>query len=530
MRLLGRKVSNPFLMNPDQVTNPREFRKAIAGQGGYTFDGDQVDLNSIWRIEFDSNPGKELRNRGCFGRVDGRFLLGNVMIDTDGQVLHADEDGVIRCSDGIGYKAISGYENFGGAFGGQVPKINTTALTKHCPRTEIFEDFLGFFNSKGTEDKNWYGAILLGFVASTIHSGAVYDVCGFFPILFLFGDQKSGKTSFVQLFLKFFGIDSKGDNWLQTTPFALNKSLECLSDLPYVLDEFTDRDRRAKIQPTVVNSIYNRQGHRKGTKAQGVRTIIPKGTLTICSRKRPDADDFVSRLVVIVFSMHKRTEACWRRLVDQQETFPQITIACVKKGPKELLELIDVCYHTLRDMDIDSRKAMNYAIVAGGAVYLEAVNRRDMPEMLDWFARELTTQSYREEEEAVVGDFFESLILIEDRGWLTEDKQWKRMREWRGLDVLSFHFASVYQSLMRLARESMDTYPVKKNDLLDYLEDSGYLYTEREEGKIRRSWNTQYKDKVRPSIRLLVDKVPEKVRRFFIERTGIEDEEDGRYQ
>lgn len=512
--------SKAINVTADERTNLREWRRRIGETGRYTWDGDQWALNEIWRMEFERNKTpKIIVSRTC-GALDGKYFMGNVAVDESGKIHLSDGKGIIWIGD-KGYKSDAAHNSTGNMnsyIDGPVLDAVLDRGFSVVPKQEIIDGFCGFWNKDPKVKDNFYGEMVLGWVCASMFSDVIFRKYNCFPVLFLLGDKESGKTSWISIINKCFGFDSEGDNWGQTTQFALYKTLETLSNACYALDEFNDRTFKRKIDPETVNSIYNRQPPTKGTKTMQTTRMRVNGTLMLSGRKRPDKDDFLSRITMIPFNKNTRHSPSWEAVRDNREWLPMITMETISHGSCGLVDEVEAYKQILVENGISPRAAVNYSISMGGAVRIGAVERGSEKEraMIAWVIKELNERSLQDSEENLLGDFWDTLVLLLHKGVIEEGKTWRvRLEE----GELWLYFRHVYGEITNIYfAENRERFPIKKLDLLKYLDDAGYLSSH---GGVKHK-TVRLDDGPRRVVCFEIDRLPEEVRHAFVQGFSIE--------
>jgi hypothetical protein len=174
-------------------------------------------------------------------------------------------------------------------FGGVLPMEENKELDFPC--------LLDIWQSQyGLKPLSW---AVLGYFVACMFMPEVLDCRGkrFFPLFAISGTTKSGKTSLLSNFYRFWGLNMVGCDYTQTSPFVETKQLCQASCFAIWRDEMRMMGH-ALSKETIIRSLYTRAAINKGTKDQELKSYVPKSTLLLSGEDVP-IDPAVRRRIVL---------------------------------------------------------------------------------------------------------------------------------------------------------------------------------------------------------------------------------------
>lgn len=147
----------------------------------------------------------------------------------------------------------------------------------------------------------------------------------FFPLLVLTGSTRSGKTSLLQNYYRFWGLpDMKGDDYTLTSAFVEIKQLLQFSCIPLWRDELRNIGH-AQAKESLLRSLYSRSSISKGTASQELKSYKVKGTLLLSGEDCPRDPAIRRRLVLFsLLQRHKLPEWDWKEREQDSELFNEL--------------------------------------------------------------------------------------------------------------------------------------------------------------------------------------------------------------
>lgn len=283
-----RGMTPPISASTDVFTGLELFRKEIARQGNYFFRGNGKDLIALTELTFNlSVKGEALDYIGYNKRRD-MWVFGNGVVK-DGEFLEPDSLGMV---DGL-YLPWASEEN------------------QHNPRYGNFRRMR--YKESDIDISEWYAAmadcyghdasvVMASFIIANFCHDHIFKVKSRFPILLVYGQSQSGKSTFVEEFaLRLFTPDTPQPPFLKNiTQSALSRIPAQRSNVPVVLNELKN-DLQAKMLETL-KGFYDGVSRETGTKDQSNTTKnaeIRTQAILIGEEKPVDSEATINRMVII---------------------------------------------------------------------------------------------------------------------------------------------------------------------------------------------------------------------------------------
>lgn len=370
--------SDPRIIESKNMSDVRSFRSFCFSCGDFIFEGTINDLMDIWHLVCAQDPNsKVVRQMHQVGYVHqhGIWLFENMAIK-DGNVIRPDERGIY-------WNGESGYS--------LIPIDSSEEKLRHVPNLIISTKDNYDLIQKMCE-KMMYNIgnmdILLG-VGLTLGSIYFSDIInneelGCFPILFVFGNHKSGKTEYVKFLMRMFGMDKNDSESLPsiTSTVPISRRLSYYSCIPSWWDEYRNDNPRTQAILGTLRSAYDGVGRSIGVKAShGVRYETIKSTVIISGEHLPVDEAFRSRLLPIHIIRSKRKIEHYKEVLRMTASSPAHTFTLIKRKNKDTTkELINKILEFKEKInksrpEMDERTVKNYSIALGCYSYL--VNPED---------------------------------------------------------------------------------------------------------------------------------------------------------
>lgn len=365
------KTSDKRLMSPSDMSSVRQFREFCLGSGDFFYTGEEQDLNGIWTILCAQDPtSKIVRSVYQAGYIDSYdlWLLGNAAIK-DGHVLARD-------SNGIYWNGSAGYSLTPIVVAGSnirgIPKIEITndPVDKTKKLTEEFNRLL--VENVGT----WHASFGIALAIGSIYWRDLISCpqIGCYPIAFVHGAAKSGKTEYISKVMSMFGLEKTDIEGLEgvTSSVPITRKLSYYSCLPIFFDEFRDNIQKINSIVGVLRSAYDGSGRSLG--AKGTKGIVSEQIRTsvfISGEHIPGDEAFCTRLIPIRISEKSRkVEYHAEARAAASRCSSHIYNIIRTKNAQTTEKLIKRIEHFINKIEknnqlIDRRTAKNYAIMLG---------------------------------------------------------------------------------------------------------------------------------------------------------------------
>ncbi len=317
-------MTAPISASTDVFTSLEAFRKELARQGNYFFRGNGKDLIALTELTFNlSVKGEALDYIGYNKRRDV-LVFGNGVVK-NGEFLEPDSLGMV---DGL-YLPWASEEN------------------QHNPRYGNFRRMRYKESDIGISE--WYSAmadcyghdasvVMASFIIANFCHDHIFKVKSRFPILLVYGQSQSGKSTFVEEFaLRLFTPDTPQPPFLKNiTQSALSRIPAQRSNVPVVLNELKN-DLKPQILETL-KGFYDGVSRETGTKDQSNTTKnaeIRTQAILIGEEKPVDSEATINRMVIIDLPPRKDS-------IDSKRKFEQHRSRLKRGLGKGVLQLLSV--------------------------------------------------------------------------------------------------------------------------------------------------------------------------------------------
>lgn len=477
------KISRLIRFDSDTLTKPVEFMSECKKAGNYIFKGDFKDLISLNEIIL-KQEDDVVHAPDHIGRVGKAWLMGRYGVDSNGNVIDADEHGIINLDD---KRYMVRNLNI-------VDETDETYMPSRPDDEEITTEYLTDVVKTMYTNLGGYEAWLsLGFTVAGWYSNEIYSHRNekSFPIFFIAGKRNSGKTILARWLMSAYGFPHiEGKNFAMPSVVSMTRKLGYYSSLPQWYDDYRNEIKDIKYRNEFMLGAYNRQGADKGLKSGfGVRSEAIRGFLLISGEDTPDDNAVTSRCTIIHVSSYDRDDALYPHMLDLVTKFPAMGLYFLKEkqknGAAELLNRIDAVQHQLMSHGIDARLARNTAVFAGSFLYAfgKCLTEQEVNDFMKWLnSNTVSTKAQTEEDHTITRFFSDLAVLIADgklkngHHFKVEDNNiylWFKAcydvwtQEYRGVDIkravlMSYIVKEPYfVEKNRLKRLSVNTPPVR---------------------------------------------------------------------
>lgn len=453
--------SDVFALNPADMAGLNEFKKFCFSKGNYLFEGNTTDLLNVWKYEFLHHIEDMVHIPEKIGRINKNlWLFGNMAI-YKGKVYRPDEEGIFWIN-GIGYKPQPlQLDQKGETSQDTLPTLSESEI-------DIKEIALKMKHCIGS-----YGAYLgLGWVVATIFSEDIFNKFRCFPFIFPHGKHQSGKTSFMQWLMAFFGIETEGYNIGESTQVHIVRSLSYYSSLGVWFDEYRN-EPKINQKDGYLRSAYNRQISGKGIKQGfGTRGYHVCGTLGITGEVLPKDGGLFSRCVPIQISEYKRDRTWYEWLCSNAPSFSSFTRKLILNYDyykDKILNNITELRKALIKKGINDRAAGNWAIVA--AAFETAIFQDD--DFIRWVEENCQLWKVSSEEVSSLNAFFEDINVMLAQGDI-DGRHIQAIIDRDNKKLLYLWFNGIHNLWSIYSRKKTGIEPFDKITLLKYLQDEPY--------------------------------------------------------
>ncbi|RJR13784.1 DUF3854 domain-containing protein [Candidatus Parcubacteria bacterium] len=473
----------------------REFKIWGWSCGDYHFEGNQDDLNKIWRLEGMLCDGREIMRPEQIGYIANKqepvWLLGNMLIKNDGSILTNGEDGIIW--DGlVGYLPRSIRDDKDQATtkditNSKVPTINLDKdISFGMPELRaVAKDIENILGTKTV-------SLALGWLVANLFSDEIFKKHASFPILWIAGKRESGKTTLGNWLMALggqSGTDKAGDALENSTPAGVLRNLSWFSNLPYWVDEYRN-DATAKKWDSFFRNIYQRQGPSKGTLGKHIRSLDVNACLIVSGEETPQDNALLSRCIVIALAKRKKDNSdIYRKLENyrMQNLLSRFIYEIIKQRQNLLpliLTSIEGYKKDLLKEGVGDRVSLNYAIAAAcyEKIFLADEDLETVKAYKAWVAKESFYNEQEKEREHMLSIFMDDIVAMAER-LKPHYTVYSQEKEPKGKKRIALHFPSFYNEWSKEARrKGME--PFKRQTILSYIRDEKYYIKDNEVKRI----------------------------------------------
>ena len=423
--------SETFSFMGEDLANSLKFRSACLSRGNFLYEGEQWQLNEIVKIIF-AQKAPFIQQPQTIGYHDGIWLYGNCGIDKTGQLIKADDDGIVWIG-GKGYQAAKLY---------LTDDEDTSSLPNFNPSYLPFTDkeLLSIAETLKQSLGGFEAYLALGWCIASINSHHMYREYGHFPYLFLAGKRQSGKSVLGSWLLKLFGFEIEDGKSIRTsTVVGINRRLSYFSSIPSWYDEYRGSDRAIQAKEGFLRGVFNRQSADKGIKASfGLRSERIRGTLMLSGEEVPNDNAMRSRCVNIYLSEYKRDTTVYKEMVHLTTRFGDLGLHLMrmsqsKNNVEALLNNIKGVTASLSDKGMDNRTATIYAMATGAflTVFGYLLTEQEVDAFLQWTCDAVGAKVEELDTEHPVSQFWEDFLTMYSIGMINEkDYNLTRMELW----------------------------------------------------------------------------------------------------
>lgn len=496
--------SSVFPIDPSDMARADSFSTFCLSKGNFIWRGTTPDLKQIWETEFLEDDGRVIYESDHVGwlKDEKMWIFQNLAITEEGDEIRPDRSNIFwRDRRGIKPMAIDSGNKSGGM---NVPALNTNEFDAHMLRAQL-ADSIGYKEA----------CLCLGWCFAVFFMEEAFDMAGCFPFLFLAGKTSSGKSHVASWLMRIFGVETEGIQAEQTTAVGLQRYLAYYSSLPVFVDEYRNNDKVTNKNGLIRNA-YNRQMAVKGIKSDfGIRQAAVRGTMIITGQEGPRDNAIMTRCINIIVSATRRNPENnpfdW--FIENRDKFSRIGLDILRNKPEKLKifkQIFDECRTGFnKDLKIDSRKSINYAIVAAGYATIFGDDKEfgkilaEEIKRIDW--------EINQEEESLV--FWDDLLALSHSGKI-HGEFWKHESGYG-----HFYFEGLYriwsEDYVKRNREA----PFTAHAIRNILKNEPYFVDDKDDlGKQKRRWigNTRVR-----CLTFDMEKAPEAVQALIDYNQGV---------
>lgn len=307
--------------------NLDRFKKVIRSisSRGLTFFGNTQQLDHILTYMYDREKNAIAINQLGYQHEYNAYCFADAVITQDNTLVYPDKLGIVSHDGASLYLPPFAYTNLSDKSYSSQRKFTYKAGNINF---NTWSDLI--YKAYGIN-----GAIGISFIILALYRDYILELTGFFPFLFLFGDQGAGKSNFVNFFLHLFGEPNHGISLLNSTDKGFSRSLTQRSNALYYLKEYTNAIDKKTVD--VFKTGYDGELYTMAQKSNDNKTT----TLEISSACMVDGNELptseaalFARMIVLHFEDNKfseeTTDAYKTLLKEKEQGFCNVTRELLK--------------------------------------------------------------------------------------------------------------------------------------------------------------------------------------------------------
>lgn len=475
--VLGQECIKELTM--DDLVSVSNFRKKLIADGSYIYKGDMFELLNLQEILFkEEQPAVEITSLG-WQKNFGFYAWSNGVAD-GGKFFPVDEFGIVTFGDHKYYLPA-----FSSLFTDGDIAFENERNFRHIDHDYSFEAWAQYFlNLYG---KN--GSVGISFYIASLFRDIIFGAFKEFPLLILFGQKGSGKSTMAKSIMSMFGQPQSAMSLenASSTKKGMYRKFGQFRNAVVWLDEYKNH-----IHPDLIGmlkNLFDGIGYERAQMSQDNRTISnPVLSSTILSgQDMPTADPALfTRGLLLMFKNNSFTDADKKNYSAltglEKKGLTHITITLL--GYRDLivehfLDEYKVLFARLdtkfKFVDIPDRLLKNAALVMAPVVVLMkhgAIDYRNMtgfsPEdLFKRFCEMLEQHSSLLHDNQEINVFWEVIETLYDEGILNEGIDFKHKQ-----DCIAFRFNRVYSAYAEKYRKMHGRNGIDKMTITNYLKNS----------------------------------------------------------
>lgn len=421
------KFTAPFSVLTDQLTSPDLFRKLVESKGNYFFSGSAYDLLAIKQHCFRlAAMAEEVPHLGHYEYQEKPcFVLSNAAWLND-RWHTPDKFGIIE---GMQVPSSAIENRFSEDF-----KRDRSFRLEEKQSVKLYQFIEVLSTAYGVAPT----IIGFSFIFATLFFDHIAHKRNSFPLLLVFGQKGSGKSSFPPFLMSFFGSTIMPDANLQNaTPNSLNKMHEQRANIPILFEEFKNNILIGIIER--LKGLFDLMGRAKAIDSSNrTKSSQIKTSTIVIGQEFPTDEALFSRCIVMDFPTRENSEDSRKRFLNAKSIcssglghlIPELLkhrSAVITDFQSEFIKITSdlTRYLDQKGIKTNSRLVDNYATILAplvigmrnGLKILESQAETDSEysTLIDMFAGEIEMQSRMESKMDEVMIFWECVVNMKGK-------------------------------------------------------------------------------------------------------------------
>lgn len=518
------KKSGSKILEAEQMSSLVKFRTFCFGCGDYMFKGSEQDLNDIWYLvsaqDLTSKIVKQVSMAGYFVN-DNIWMFKNIAIK-NGVIIHPDHHGI--CWNGtVGYTHIP-IELIGKDYMSKnIPSIITDGKEKDINIIREFNDVL--VRNIGNPQVSLALALVAG--ASYYNDIVRTNIIGCFPVLFVYGALKSGKTELVSLLMHLWGLGKEDADSLPaiTSTVPISRKLSYNSCIPSWWDEYRENTVQRNGILGAFRNAYDGVGRTLGAKERGIHYEPVRGPVIISGEHIPSDEALRSRFIPIRMFPQGKDVSLYSEAIrlSHAASFSLFNIIKnrsqenVKKLIEKILDFKDKISHGCEK--IDERTSKNYAIALGCYSFFVNPDDEILPDMIINGGG----VNYLDAEEIDEDDPYRTQVMddfIDEVQSIIESKKLRDSVSWYDIDLNSkkiyIWLTPIYDEYAIKKRMSSGQNPIDQRTIVNHFKDMSCFIDCNFQKKLKPKGDSKTSVN-KKCIVLSLEKTPKKILGWFAE-------------
>lgn len=416
----GKEVTLDIETN--QITSFQKFKEVTEGSGNFLFEGSQLDLNKIKNKLFEiEKPCFQIETlgwskKGFFTFCNGIWTTEFIPVDQYGIVNHEAKN-----KDGELIK-----QNF------YIPYHPNTeeSMSLNEKRFAFKDSSITWAQWAPLYFKTFGRAAMVCqvFTVATLFSDVIFGYKNNFPMLFLYGEGGSGKSTVVNFLQYLFGLPQPALKLSEraNTDKAKIRKLAQFSNAVACLEEYIN-DVDPSIKKTLTG-LYDRLGYERGTLESkfGTETVPIQSTVIITGNEYPDDDPLLQRLIILDYNQNERSNEVienFDKLVQINRQGITTVTGQLLKHRQSIIDNFDAVYRDqftelkklYRGPAVPDRMIENPALLLAVYRIIQLDGREwpfDFTHLIDYLLFTIAAQADKRDTGAVLQRFWDIVLLL----------------------------------------------------------------------------------------------------------------------
>ena len=481
--VLGQQFVKELTM--DDLVSVSNLRKKLIGDGSFIYKGDMYELLNLQEMLFkNEKQAIELTSLG-WQKNNGFFAFSNGLTK-DGKFYPVNDYGIVRHHEEQFYLPA-----FSNLFNDADEAFDNERKFKHITHQSGFIEWATlFYRTYGNN-----GAIGIAFYIASLFRDVIYNEFKEFPLLSLFGQKGSGKSTMAKSLMYLFGEPQNAislENASSTKKGVYRKFSQYRNAFIW-LDEYKNT-----IHPDLIGllkNLYDGIGYERAQTSQDNRTTSNPvlSSAIVSGQDMPTVDPALfTRVILLMFKNNEFQEADRLNYSNlkayEKKGLTQITIDLL--AHRELIANGFVTEYKkwfakitadLKYNDIPDRLLKNCAMLLAPCSILDEQAKKAFPFTMDELYAKLVTMVKQQNDllsdNQEIAVFWEVLEVLSDEGVLLDERDFKFITK----DTIAIRFNRVFSAYSEKFRKMNGRNGLDKLTITNYLKNSA-AYIEVKDG------------------------------------------------